>query len=585
MKSPGRLPKKRTRLDRSRAQDGPEERGESVRRSARVKNKIINYAESASSLSSPERSPEKTGTQRDSPYKPERSQDQEATRLHRGQQFQRAIPAPSLSEKIIDFKRRVPTSSQATSAHFQASRLQQSMLPNVISQPQAMISPNVRGHAIKPGFQAPPSHYQSAISSPLEGPRLLASASNRVAQVQPIPALSIGSFHHRNESINKFETEPQNQHIPLSTHFVKSQDIPEHSSSHIQKSRNDPQERAAIAEPDANNMLHTKMASFVSGNDDDVFTMEESQGTITKRNGIANSEIRRKENLLSLGRPSSEYDQMRKSIGSTAPLPILLAHAPPPLMPNEPTKRTLPASSPITQSNRRPRLSMPGERPNATQQNLFTAYASRDFTMSSPPTLSFCNTEARAISKDDGDILIAPAPVFAPKANMNHSIIPSQAYINRDHMGMTTQSLLQYPSETSMPWDVRSRSNATPQALALSAYAYDNQQEEAVEAEVGEHVRSGQLQPRIVMASIDNYKNEQINMNHTSQHTGSIENNPTTFRSLSAIDDVEQVTGLPILPEDSTGNMTLNDPDLPSAAYLPFDIDCSGSNDIITGGH
>ncbi|KXL46035.1 MAG: hypothetical protein FE78DRAFT_98999, partial [Acidomyces sp. 'richmondensis'] len=67
MKSPGRLPKKRTRLDRSRAQDGPEERGESVRRSARVKNKIINYAESASSLSSPERSPEKTGTQRDSP--------------------------------------------------------------------------------------------------------------------------------------------------------------------------------------------------------------------------------------------------------------------------------------------------------------------------------------------------------------------------------------------------------------------------------------------------------------------------------------------------------------------------------------
>lgn len=87
------------------------------------------------------------------------------------------------------------------------------------------------------------------------------------------------------------------------------------------------------------------------------------------------------------------------------------------------------------------------------------------------------------------------------------------------------------------------------------------------------------------MASIDNYKNEQINMNHTSQHTGSIENNPTTFRSLSAIDDVEQVTGLPILPEDSTGNMTLNDPDLPSAAYLPFDIDCSGSNDIITGGH
>lgn len=81
----------------------------------------------------------------------------------------------------------------------------------------------------------------------------------------------------------------------------------------------------------------------------------------------------------------SPYDRMRRSINAGADLtPPSTTNTPPSA---DPRKRKMPASSPLVPSNKRPRLSFPGDSPASPAANSGVAFSEDDFPASSPPKM------------------------------------------------------------------------------------------------------------------------------------------------------------------------------------------------------
>jgi hypothetical protein len=125
----------------------------------------------------------------------------------------------------------------------------------------------------------------------------------------------------------------------------------------------------------------------------------------------------------------SPYDRMRRSFSATADLPSpAITEASPPT--TDPKKRKQPVSSPVQPSNKRLRLSLPGDLQPNNSTNNGPAASNQALPMSSPSKMqSQARSFNAAPAQDLNDPPPAPAPNFAPTAIMYR---PSQVEIQAE---------------------------------------------------------------------------------------------------------------------------------------------------------
>ncbi|KAK5124221.1 hypothetical protein LTR85_001924 [Meristemomyces frigidus] len=448
-------------------QDSMQEEADRVRRSARVRGKKVNYAESGGSdAGSREPSPDKSDASGFSPAKSDTSASPSKGRsLMRQESRGMGLEASelrrsssSLVDKISDFKRRNTMAGPGTPMQRRAMPDMRDLLNSSPGQPMqqgdAIVPPRMQftgaidtyhaavgasnaqylrdARARQAQAQVHAQHAYPSYGGPVNtlGPQYANLSRNFGPQVfhnQPLlSALHQATPPNFQQSLGQGQylyqpTQSMHQTTPMARGFSVSNMSPNLSAT---DARDYGDTSGSVMTPSGNNNVYsqpTMARPFATPNMAPTMPAHADMPYVTRKDSVlAPSDG----NVLCDGHTPSNYayDRMRRSFSSTAAL-TPPAHHDPAAASVEPRKRSVPGLSPTQPSNKRLRLSLPGE--DDAPLNVYDTESALGMTNSMSTPKAPCQELSQFAQGSAGHVFdlgqglsTTPAPVLPPTALM-----------------------------------------------------------------------------------------------------------------------------------------------------------------------